>query len=123
MGVIFLILQISKEQKELNNVPKVIELQQQSSISSAFYHTPHTHILAALTDPIFPGNFCVSVKVCVPFMILPILPPTLKQGQEGQLWPHQAPFKEQHQGSQETIHLPSHTGRPSRACHSHCQTI
>lgn len=31
-------------------------------------------------------------------------------------------FKEQHEGSLETIHLPSHTGRPSRACHSHCQT-
>lgn len=41
----------------------------------------------------FQGKCSGSVRVCVPFMILPILPPTLKQGQRGQLWPQQAPLR------------------------------
>jgi hypothetical protein len=86
-------------------VPGVTELQQQSLNSNASHHITHPHISAALTDPIFPGGTAVGLRVYVPFMILSILPPALKQVQEGQLWSPQAPFKEQHQGSLETIHF------------------
>lgn len=68
----------------------------------------------------FQGNCCGSARLCVSFMIRPSLPPTLKRGQEGQLWPQQALFIGAAPGFPETIHLPSHTGRPSGDCHAHC---
>ena len=123
VDIIFLVSRVSKEHKGPNNGPQVTELQQQSHISNAFFHTKHPRMPTSSTDPVFPGELQWECESMCSFYDSTHPSSYIETGSKGPALATAGSFKEQHRGALETIHLPSHTGRPSRACHSHCQAI